>query len=114
MMMTMKRWLIPIAGAIGCVVADVIALVLVTRAFLPQKPPNWATAPFFWVLAWPVPLFSRVFPQSAGSHDHGPSFLAVAAGGLVDLIILAGIIDFVRRRRGGNAVVREGSRRAAG
>jgi hypothetical protein len=86
-----------LAGAF-CIL-DLVALVLVTRAWLPGKPPNWATGPFFWVLAWPVPLFTRVFPQPAGSPDHGPSLLAVGSGALVDLVLLTLLALHLLRRR---------------
>lgn len=50
----LKRWITAAAIAVVLMVADVLALIGVTRAFVPAKPPMWATAPFFWVLAWPV------------------------------------------------------------
>lgn len=95
----LRRLLPAVFISIGLMLADVVALVLVTRASLPHKPPMWATAPFFWVLAWPVPLFVKLFPQPSGSPDHGPAFVAVACAGLIDLILLVLLVDYLRRRR---------------
>jgi len=93
-----KRWFIALFIA-GCLmVADVLALVGVTRAFLPKKPPMWATAPFFWVLAWPVQIFTWMMPQS-GNQRGGPPLAAIALGALIDLVLLALIVDWIRRRR---------------
>lgn len=84
----LKRLLLAVPAALALMSADVVALVLVTRAFLPSKPPPWATAVFFWALAWPGPLLTRLFPRAAADPDRGPSLLAVGAGGLIDLLIL--------------------------
>ena len=94
-----KRWFIAVFAA-GCLmVADVLALVGVTRAFLPKKPPMWATAPFFWVLAWPVQILSWIIPSSGANQRGGPPLAAIVVGAIVDLVLLALIVDWVRRRR---------------
>ena len=94
-----KRWFIALFVA-GCLmVADVLALVGVTRAFLPKKPPMWATAPFFWVLAWPVQIFSWIIPSSGANQRGGPPLAAIALGAIIDLVLLGLIVDWVRRRR---------------
>lgn len=94
-----KRWLSAAVFAGLLMVADGIALIVVTRAFRPGRPPLWATAPFFWSVAWPVPLFSKLFPQPPGSTDHGPTMLAVAAAAIVDLVLITLLIDRLRRIR---------------
>ena len=94
-----KRWFLAILIA-GCLmVADVLALVGVTRAFLPGKPPMWATAPFFWVLAWPVQLFTWIISGSGASQPGGPPLSAIILGAVVDLVLLALLVDWIRRRR---------------
>jgi hypothetical protein len=95
----MKRWLVAVVIALAFCVVDGLALIGVTRAFQPGKPPIWVTAPFFYVLAWPVPLLTHLFPQPAGSPDHGPSILAVGAAGLIDLALLVTLIRFIDNRR---------------
>ena len=95
----MKRWLATVGIAVLFCVADVLALIGVTRAFLPGKPPTWATAPFYYLLAWPVPLLTHLFPQLPGRADHGPSMLAVGLAGLIDLALLVALIRFIDNRR---------------
>jgi len=80
---------------------DGVSLVLVSRALGPQ-PPAWATAPFFWALAWSVQLLSFVFPNHTPG-DRGPSIAAIAGGALIDLVLLSIVIDWVYRKRRGAA-----------
>jgi hypothetical protein len=99
-----KRWFLAILLA-GCLmVADVLALVGVTRAFLPSQPPLWATAPFFWVLAWPVQLFTWIIPNSGANQRGGPSLSAIILGAVIDIVLLALLVDWIRRRRARGAI----------
>lgn len=95
----LRRWMGRVLLALGVMGLDLLGLIGVTRAFLPHKPPPWATAPFFWLLAWPVPIFARLFPQPGGSADRGPSLLAVGLSGLVDIVLLTLLCDRILRHR---------------
>jgi len=95
----LKRWLVAAFIAGTLMVADGLALIAVTRAFLPHKPPPWATAPFFWSLAWSVQLFAWLFPRGAGDTTGGPTVLAVALGALLDLALLTLAVHAIRGRR---------------
>ena len=57
-----KRWFSSVVIAGWCMLVDGLALIGVTRAFAPNKPPMWATAPFFWSVARPVQLFTWLLP----------------------------------------------------
>lgn len=102
----MKRVFALIAAVGGLMFADLCALLLVTRAFFPNKPPAWATGAFYWALAWPVPVFGAVLPNPAGAS--APSFVAVLLAGLLDFVLLYALLSFIerrwRRRAGANTV----------
>ena len=76
---------------------DVIAFVA-SGITLGPKGPRWITMPMFWILAWPVSLFRPVFPNHTASA-HGPSLLAWLAGGIVDLVWVTLLVDWIRHRR---------------
>ncbi|HEY0350113.1 MAG TPA: hypothetical protein VGC60_18405 [Pyrinomonadaceae bacterium] len=86
--MNWKRLLVSVPLAFLIMVADGLLLVLITRLYLPGHPPHWLMGAIFYFDAWPVTITQHLFPSARG----GPSFLAIALGALVDLIILTSII----------------------
>ncbi|HEY2824273.1 MAG TPA: hypothetical protein VGI83_01885 [Gemmatimonadales bacterium] len=86
----MKRVFMLIAATSALMLADVIGLLAATQAFRPNKPPLWLTGIFYWPLAWPVPVFAKVF--------NGPSFIAVLLSGLLDFGLLYALLSFLERR----------------
>ena len=74
--------------ALAVMFADTVGLALVNKWYRPGHPPAWLTNCFFYLLAWPLPLTRLIFPRPAGDADEGPSFLAVASAGLIDLLLL--------------------------
>lgn len=99
MIVRLKRWGIAALLALFFMAADVVAMVAVTRAFLPDKPPRWATGIFFWALAWPVPALSLLFPNTAGGSDRGPSAAAIAIAAVLDALLLTLLIRWLLDRR---------------
>jgi hypothetical protein len=85
--MNWKRLLISVPLALLMMVADGLLLILITRLYLPSHPPHWWMGTVFYFDAWPVTITQHVFPSARG----GPSFLAIASGALIDLIILTTI-----------------------
>ncbi len=69
-------------------IADGVLLMLVNRLYRPGHPPAWTIAAFYYFDAWPLFITQRVFPN----HGAGPTLLAVAAAGLIDLIIFTAIV----------------------
>lgn len=95
----MKRVFALIAAVGGLMFIDLLCLIAVARAFVPNKPPMWLTGIFFWPLAWPVPMFAKVFPNGTGDlSDRGPSFIAVLLAGLLDFALLYALLSFIERR----------------
>ena len=80
-----KRWLASFALAACVMAADFLSLFAAGQLYKPNHPPAWLVAVIFWFLAWPVSLTRHVLPNGAGAK--GPTFLAVAAGGLIDLLL---------------------------
>jgi hypothetical protein len=71
---------------------DTVLLVLVNRIYCPRHPPGWVTGAIFNFLAWPVLITQHIFPRAAGDNYGGPTFLAVTAGGVIDLVLFTIII----------------------
>jgi len=90
--MSWKRLIVSIALGICIIVADVALLILVNRLYLPRHPPAWVTAAFFYFDAWPVLITQHIFTRPPGDTYGGPTFLAVASGGLIDLIVFGAIV----------------------
>ena len=86
--MSWKRLLVSIPLGLLIIVADGVSLMLVNRLYRPGHPPAWVTHAFYLFDAWPLFITQHIFPNEA----HGPTFLAVAAAALIDLIIFAAII----------------------
>lgn len=87
-----KRLLLSIALAVAIMFADTVALAQVNKWYRPAHPPAWLTNVFYYFLAWPLVFTRLIFPRDAGDADEGPSFLAVASAGLIDLLILTTLI----------------------
>jgi hypothetical protein len=87
--MSWKRLLVSIPLGFLIMIADGLLLILVNRLYLPGHPPHWLMGAIFYFDAWPVTITQHILP---GGSSGGPSFLAVAAGALIDLIILSAII----------------------
>lgn len=60
--------------------------------------PQWITKPMFWVLAWPVAVFRHVFPNHTPGA-HAPSILAWIAGGIVDIVWVTLLVDWLWRSK---------------
>ena len=87
--MSWKRLLVSIPLGFLIMVADGLLLIAVNRLYLPGHPPHWLMGAIFYFDAWPVTITQHLIPNP---DSGGPTFLAVAAGALVDLIILSVII----------------------
>jgi hypothetical protein len=86
--MSWKRLLVSIPLGFLVIVADGVLLMLVNRLYRPGYPPARLIALFYYFDAWPLFITQLIFPH----RGHGPSFLAVAAAGLIDVIIWTTII----------------------
>ena len=86
--MSWKRLLISVPLGFLIIVADGVLLMLVNRLYRPGYPPAWVTHAFYLFDAWPLFITQRIFPHMG----HGPSFLAVAAAGAIDVIIWTTIV----------------------
>jgi len=91
------RWFRSACWAVLLMMGDVIVFVAFGITMGP-KGPRWITMPMFWVLAWPVSLFRQVIPNHTPGA-HGPSLLAWFAGGVVDIIWVTLLVDWIRHRR---------------
>ncbi len=87
--MSWKRLLVSIPLGFLIMIADGLLLILANRLYLPGHPPHWLMGAIFYFDAWPVTITQYIFP---GGGAGGPSFLAVASGALIDLIILSTIV----------------------
>jgi hypothetical protein len=84
-----KRLLVSAPLGFLIMIADGLLLVLVNRLYLPGHPPHGMTGTIFYLDAWPVLITRRLFPEAGAG---GPTFLAVASGALIDLVILTTIV----------------------
>jgi len=90
--MSWKRILVSIPLGFLIMIADGVALMLVNRLYRPRHPPGWVIAAFYYFDAWPLFITQYIFPQTPGHASGGPTFLAVAAAGLIDLIVFSAIV----------------------
>jgi len=90
--MSWKRLLFSIPLGFLIMIADGILLMSVNRLYQPNHPPGWMIAAFFYFDAWPLFLTQHIFPRGPGDTFGGPTFLAVAAAGLIDLIVFSAIV----------------------
>ena len=86
--MSWKRLLISIPIGFLIIIIDGVSLMIVNRLYRPGHPPGWLTHAFYLVDAWPLFITQHIFPNTG----HGPTFLAVVAAGLIDLIVFAAIV----------------------
>jgi hypothetical protein len=87
-----KRLFVSIGLGILMMGADMTGLMLVNRLYRPQHPPAWVTHCFYYFLAWPLSFTMLIFHRAAGDVTHGPTFLAVVAAGLFDLVLFTVIV----------------------
>src|SRR5437879_4910129 len=90
--MSWKRLLISIPLGLLIMIADGVGLMLVNRLYRPDHPPAWVIAAFFYFDAWPLFITQHIFPQAPGHASVGPTFLAVAAAALIDLIVFSAVV----------------------
>ncbi|SRR6266699_4549116 len=90
--MKWKRLLVSVTLGFLIIIADGLLLMFVNRLYLPSHPPAWVIAAFFYFDAWPLFLTQHIFPRAPGDTFGGPTFLAVATGGLIDLIAFSVIV----------------------
>jgi hypothetical protein len=90
--MSWKRLLFAVPLGFLIMIADGVLLMLVNRLYRPSHPPGWMIATFFYFDAWPLFLTQHIFPRSPGDTFGGPTFLAIAAAGLIDLIVFSAIV----------------------
>src|SRR5437867_10655075 len=90
--MSWRRLFVSAPLAFLIMIADGLLLILVTRLYLPRHPPHWLTGTIFYFDAWPVLITQHIFTRAPGDTYGGPTFLAVAAGALIDLIVFSVII----------------------
>jgi hypothetical protein len=90
--MSWKRLLVSVPLGFLILIADVVSLTLVYRLYRPRYPPGWIIRLFFYFDGWPVLVTQHIFPRASGDTFGGPTFLAIAAGALVDLIIFTAIV----------------------
>jgi hypothetical protein len=94
-----KRLLLSLLLAGLLMFADTVALAQVNKWYRPGRPPAWLVNVFYYLLAWPLAFTRLLFPRAAGDADEGPSFLAVASAGLIDLVILTALVYALLGRR---------------
>jgi len=90
----MNHWLRSGLRAILVMLLDV-AVFVAFGVTMGAHSPQWITRPMFWILAWPVSVFRHVFHPGA----HAPSILAWLAGGIVDIIWVTLLVDWLWRSR---------------
>jgi hypothetical protein len=90
--MSWKRLLVSIPLGFLIMIADGVLLMLVNRLYRPGHPPGWMIHAFYYFDAWPLLITQHLFPRAPGDTFGGPTFLAVAAAGLIDLIVLSAIV----------------------
>ena len=103
-----KRLLLSAAAAAALMFADTVALAEVRKLYRPGQPPAWLVNCLYYALAWPLAFTRLIFPRAAGDADEGPSFLAVASAGLIDLLILTFLIYVLLSRRARRKEARAG------
>src|SRR5437868_12950310 len=93
--MSWKRSFVSIPLGFLIVVRDGVALMLVNLLYRPHHPPGWVIATFYYFDAWPLWITQRIFPNVG----HGPTFLAVAAAALLDIVMFSAITYALLSRR---------------
>ena len=71
-----------------CVMFGDASLLAVTgKLYGRGQRPAWMTAAIYYFLAWPLFFTQHIFSRAPGDRTGGPTFLAVASAGLIDLCI---------------------------
>src|SRR3989442_2392587 len=87
--MSWKRLFVSIPIGFLIMIADGVLLMLVNRLYRPGHPPAWMIHAFYYFDAWPLSITQHLFPRASSGTFGGPTFLAVAAAGLIDLIVFS-------------------------
>ena len=90
--MSWKRLLVSIPLGFLIMIADSASLMLVNRLYRPGHPPALMIHAFYYFDAWPLSITQHLFPRASGDTFGGPTFLGVAAAGLIDLIVFSAIV----------------------
>ena len=90
--MSWKRLLVSVPLGFLIMITDGVSLIVVNRLYRPRYPPGWVTGLFFYFDAWPLLITQHFFPRASGDTFGGPTFLAIAAAALIDLIIFTAIV----------------------
>ena len=90
--MSWKRLLVSVPLGFLIMITDGVSLIVVNRLYRPRYPPGWVTGLFFYFDAWPLLITQHLFPRASGDTFGGPTFLAIAAAALIDLIIFTAIV----------------------
>ena len=86
--MSWKRLLVSVLLGFLIIIADGAMLMFVNLLYRPRHPPGWVIHSFYLFDAWPLSVTQHIFPNAG----HGPTFLAVIAAGVIDLIIFSAIV----------------------
>ena len=90
--MSWKRLLVSVPLGFLIMITDGMSLIVVNRLYRPRYPPGWVTGLFFYFDAWPILITQHIFPRAPGDRFGGPTFLAIATGALINLIIFTAIV----------------------
>jgi hypothetical protein len=90
--MSWKRILVSVPLGFLIMITDGGSLIVVNRLYRAGYPPGWVSGLFFYFDAWPVMITQHIFPRASRDTFGGPTFLAIAAGALIDLIIFTAIV----------------------
>ena len=82
-----KRWLLAVFLGLCVMFGDASLLAVTGKLYGRGQRPAWMTAAIYYFLAWPLFITRHIFPRAPGDTTGGPTFLAVASAGLVDLVI---------------------------
>lgn len=94
-----RRCLAAVGLALAAMFLDTLALARVRAWYRPGQPPAWLVNFLYYLLAWPLFVTRYVFPRAEGDADEGPSVLAVASAGLIDLVLLTLLFYALLSRR---------------
>ena len=93
----MNRWLRSGMRAVLLMVLDVVAFVAIGIT-MGRRAPRWLAMPLLWGLAWPVSLFRHVLPNPTPGA-HATSIVAWIAGGIIDIVWVTLLVDWLWRPR---------------
>ncbi len=82
-----QRWLLSVFLGLCVMFGDATLLAVTGQLYGRGRRPPWLTAAIYYFLAWPLFFTQHLFPRAPEDATGGPTLLAVASAGLVDLII---------------------------